>query len=182
MEGEGADGRPDQRHRRRRQRHRVRRRLQDVAVIKIDLDSTRPTFGSIVGSYKGNVDTYVDQSQLPCVDFQDQNPATYPQGLGSCAQQDLDFGASPNVFTDASGRKLVGTGQKSGVYHVFDATTMAPVWKTPVGPPSDFGGIVGSTAVDSSGIYGPITTGGYLWSLDTKGGGRWVAPVPDGVH
>ena len=152
------------------------------SVVKIDLDRTRPTFGTIVGHYKGNVDTYVDQSQLPCVDFTGNNPPWYPQGLGSCAQQDLDFGASPNVFTDSSGRKLVGAGQKSGVYHVFDAATMAPVWQTPVGPPSAFGGIVGSTAVDESGIYGPITIGGYLWSLDRTGGGRWVTPVADGVH
>jgi len=152
------------------------------SVVKIDLDSTRPTFGQIVGHYKGTVDTYVDQSKLPCVDFMDKNPATYPQGLGSCAQQDLDFGASPNVFTGANGRTLVGAGQKSGVYHVFDAATMAPVWQTPVGVPSSVGGIVGSTAVDESGIYGPITTGGYLWSLSATGGGRWVAPVADGVH
>ena len=152
------------------------------SVVKIDLDRTRPTFGTIVGHYKGNVDTYVDQSQLPCVDFTGNNPPWYPQGLGSCAQQDLDFGASPNVFTDSSGRKLVGAGQKSGVYHVFDAATMAPVWQTPVGVPTSVGGIVGSTAVDESGIYGPITTGGYLWSLSPTGGGRWVTPVADGVH
>jgi outer membrane protein assembly factor BamB/plastocyanin len=152
------------------------------AVVKIDLDQTRPTFGQIVGRYKGTVDTYVDQSKLPCVDFTGNNPPYYPQGLGSCAQQDLDFGASPNIFTDASGRKLVGAGQKSGVYHVFDADTMAPVWKTPVGVPSSVGGIVGPTAVDDSGIYGPITTGGYVWSLDKTGSPRWVTPTADGVH
>jgi polyvinyl alcohol dehydrogenase (cytochrome) len=152
------------------------------SVVKIDLDATRPTFGQIVGHYKGTVDTYVDQRQLPCIDFMDQNPATYPQGLGSCAQQDLDFGASPNLFTDAGGRQVVGAGQKSGVYHVFDATTMAPVWKTSVGVPTSVGGIVGSTAIDDSGIYGPITTGGYVWSLTGAGGYRWAAPVVDGVH
>src|SRR5437763_4047777 len=59
---------------------------------------------------------------------------------------------------------------------------MAPVWQTPVGVPTSVGGIVGSTAVDESGIYGPITTGGYLWSLSPTGGGRWVTPVADGVH
>jgi polyvinyl alcohol dehydrogenase (cytochrome) len=152
------------------------------AVLKIDLDRTRPTFGEIVGSYKGNVDEYVAMDQLPCVDFMGKNPATYPQGLGSCSDEDLDFGAAPNLFTDANGRKLVGDGQKSGVYHVFDAATMAPVWKTPVGAPSAVGGIVGSTAVDADGIYGPITTGGYLWSLDKKGTPRWATPVADGVH
>jgi outer membrane protein assembly factor BamB/plastocyanin len=153
------------------------------AVVKIDLDRSRPTFGEIVGAYKGNVDEYVPgMDQLPCVDFTGNSPPWYPQGLGSCSDADLDFGAAPNLMTDAGGRKIVGAGQKSGVYHVFDAATMAPIWKTPVGPPSSVGGIVGSTAVDPSGIYGPITVGGYLWSLDTAGGPRWASPVADGVH
>ena len=152
------------------------------SVVKIDLDRTRPTFGEIVASYKGNVDEYVAMDQLPCVDFMGHNPAAYPQGLGSCSDEDLDFGAAPNLFTDANGRKLVGAGQKSGVYHVVDAATMAGVSKTPVGAPSAVGGIVGSTAIDASGIYGPVTTGGYLWSLDRTGGPRWATPVADGVH
>jgi len=152
------------------------------SVVKIDLDRTRPTFGEIVGHYKGNVDEFVDQGQLPCIDFTGNNPPWYPQGLGSCADQDMDFGASPNLMTDASGKKIVGAGQKSGVYHVFDAATMAPLWKSTVGPPSAVGGIVGSTAVDPSGIYGPVTVGGYLWSLDNKGGYRWATPTGDGAH
>ncbi|MEY2569502.1 MAG: hypothetical protein QOE35_4031 [Actinomycetota bacterium] len=153
------------------------------AVLKIDLDQTRSTFGQIVGSYKGLVDEYVSGTDsLPCIDFTGNNPPWYPQGLGSCMDQDLDFGAAPNLFTDASGRKVVGDGQKSGVYHAFDAETMAPLWKATVGPPSSVGGIVGSTAVDGSGIYGPITVGGYVWSVGQAGGYRWATPVADGVH
>jgi plastocyanin len=153
------------------------------AVLKIDLDQTRPTFGEIVASYKGLVDEYADGTDsLPCIDFTGNNPPWYPQGLGSCMDQDLDFGAAPNLFTDATGRKVVGDGQKSGVYHAMDADTMAPLWKTYVGPPSSVGGIVGSTAVDPSGIYGPITTGGYVWSVDRAGGYRWATPSADGVH
>jgi polyvinyl alcohol dehydrogenase (cytochrome) len=152
------------------------------AVLKIDLDQTRPTFGEIVGSYKGDVDEYVSTEGLPCVDFTGNNPPWYPQGVGSCMDQDLDFGAAPNLFTDANGRTVVGAGQKSGVYHAFDAETMAPLWKTPVGPPSAVGGIVGSTAIDGSGIYGPITVGGYIWSISPTGGYRWVSPAADGVH
>ena len=152
------------------------------SVVKIDLDQTRPTFGEIVGHFKGNGDTYVDQSKLPCIDFQDQNPAAYPQGLGSCAQQDLDFGASPNFFLDTAGNKVVGIGQKSGVYYGIDADTMGFKWKATFSAPSSVGGIVGSTAVDASGIYGPVTVAGYLWSLDHKFGFRWATPVADGVH
>jgi polyvinyl alcohol dehydrogenase (cytochrome) len=152
------------------------------AVVKIDLDRTRATFGEIVGSYKGNPDEYfTGTDQLPCVDFTGNNPPWYPQGLGSCGDQDLDFGAAPNLFVQG-GRKLVGAGQKSGVYHVFDADTMAPVWTQFVGPPSSVGGIVGSTAVDADGIYGPVTVGGYVWSVPRGGGFRWGTPTADGVH
>ena len=55
--------------------------------------------------------------------------------------------------------------------------------KTIVGPPSAVGGIVGSTAVEGNAVYGPITIGGYLWSIDRHDGApRWAMPVADGAH
>jgi len=154
------------------------------AVLKFDIDRESPTFGQIIGSYKGNVDEYIPQfSELPCYDFPGNNPPFYPQGLGSCGDIDMDFGSSPNLFKDAGGRKLVGAGQKSGVYHVFDAKTMEPVWSQIVGPPGAFGGIVGSTAYDGQNIFGPITIPGYVWSISGAGGGfRWAGAVGDGLH
>src|SRR5947209_20255279 len=78
---------------------------------------------------------------------------------------------------------MVGASQKSGVYHAFSATTMKQAWKSIVGPPSSVGGIVGSTAYDGRSIYGPITLGGYVWSLDRASGSpRWLAPIGDGAH
>jgi hypothetical protein len=95
----------------------------------------------------------------------------------------MDFGASPNLFTDAKGRKLVGAGQKSGVYHVIDAKTMKPVWTQIVGPPTAVGGIVGSTAIDGDAVYGPVTAPGYVWSIKRGDGSyRWVGPIGDGAH
>jgi polyvinyl alcohol dehydrogenase (cytochrome) len=155
------------------------------AVLKIDLDRAHPTFGEIVASYKGTVDEYVPGfSDLPCYDFDGNNPPYYPQGVGQCGDIDLDFGASPNLFTDpATGRTLVGAGQKSGVYHVFDADTMKPVWTAIVGPPTPFGGIVGSTAFDGASVYGPVTAPGHLWSLARADGSvRWLSPTLDGAH
>jgi plastocyanin len=154
------------------------------AVLKFDIDRSSPTFGQIVGSYKGDIDEYAPGfSQLPCYDFPGNDPPFYPQGLGSCGDIDLDFGSSPNLITGPGGRKLVGAGQKSGVYHVFDAKTMKPVWKQIVGPPTSVGGIVGSTAYDGGAVYGPITVPGYTWSLAANDGGyRWVGPVGDGAH
>jgi outer membrane protein assembly factor BamB/plastocyanin len=154
------------------------------SVLKFDIDRSSPRFGQITGNYKGDIDEYVPGlSQLPCYDFPGNNAPYYPQGLGSCGDIDLDFGASPNLITGPGGRKLVGAGQKSGVYHVFDAKTMKPVWKQIVGPPTSVGGIVGSTAYDGGAVYGPITVPGYTWSLAASNGAhRWIGPVGDGAH
>jgi polyvinyl alcohol dehydrogenase (cytochrome) len=154
------------------------------AVLRFDLNRKSPSFGQITGSYKGNVDEYYGGfSELPCVDFTGNNPPYYPQGIGSCSDLDLDFGSAPNLFRGADGRKLVGAGQKSGVYHVFDAETMKPVWSQVVGPPGSLGGIVGSTAHDGQTAYGPITIPGYAWALDAETGAhKWFAPIADGAH
>jgi plastocyanin len=95
----------------------------------------------------------------------------------------MDFGAAPNLFTDSSGRELVGEGQKSGFYHVMDAKTMKPVWQQITGVPSSVGGIVGSTALDGQAVYGPDTIPGYVWSLSRERGDiRWFGPISDGLH
>jgi polyvinyl alcohol dehydrogenase (cytochrome) len=161
------------------------------SIIKVDLrrhlgDPTQPNpdFGKIVDNYKGQIDEYVPgYSGLPCFDIPGNPAPYYPQGIGQCGDLDLDFGASPNLFKDGSGNTLVGAGQKSGVYHVAKADTMDPVWSSIVGPPSAVGGIVGSTAFDGSNIFGPITVGGYLWSVQKADGlPRWLSPVADGAH
>ena len=153
------------------------------AILKIDLDRHSRRFGDIIGVYDGTPEEYQTAAQqLPCVDIPGNPAPYYPQGAGACGDMDLDFGASPNLVR-AGGRLLVGAGQKSGYYHLVDARTMKGVWHTLVGPPSSLGGIVGSTAYDGKAIYGPITLGGYLWSLDRATGmQRWAAPVADGAH
>ena len=153
------------------------------AVLEFDVDRASPRFGEIIGSYKGNVDVYVKPFQdLPCVNPAGNPAPYYPQGVGSCGYIDMDFGASPNLFKNSAGRTLVGAGQKSGVYHVFDEKTLKPVWTQITGPPTQFGGIVGSTAVDGQAIYGPDTIPGYVWSLSTTGSMRWIGPISDGLH
>jgi outer membrane protein assembly factor BamB len=154
------------------------------AILRFDLDRKSNTFGEITGAYKGTVDEYIPSfSQLPCYDIPGNPPPYYPQGIGQCGDIDMDFGASPNLFTDAKGRKVVGTGQKSGVYHAIDAKTMKPVWTQITGAPTAVGGIVGSTAVDGDAVYGPDTVPGYIWSLKRADGSfRWVGPIADGAH
>jgi polyvinyl alcohol dehydrogenase (cytochrome) len=153
------------------------------AVLKLAIDRDRRNFGKILAFGEGTPEEYLEAfSDTPCIDFPGNVPP-YPTGLGECTDLDLDFGASPNLFRGPDGRKLVGAGQKSGVYHVFDAQTMEPVWSTAVGPPSYVGGIVGSTAYDGESVYGPITVPGYAWSLSGDDGAyRWIAPIGDGLH
>jgi len=153
------------------------------AILKIDLRRSSKTFGGIVASYKGNVDQYTQTlqalSQTPlCVASQDTpDPVDDPV----CGQLDLDFGAAPNLFS-ASGRMLVGDLQKSGVYHVADATTMAPVWNTIVGASCQVCNAA-STAATRGAVYGESTPVGFEFSLDgASGAQRWATPVGDVVH
>jgi polyvinyl alcohol dehydrogenase (cytochrome) len=157
------------------------------ALLAIDMDRDSPTFGKIIDSYKGTIDRYVPPAvtQPRCVDIPD---GVVTAGGGyveskACGEFDLDIGASPNIFFDDRGRKLVGVGQKSGVYHVVDAETLEPVWDALVGVPSEVGGIVGSTAYDGERIVGPHTLAGYLFSLEKNTGDtQWLAPVADAIH
>ncbi len=150
------------------------------SIIKIDLDHRRPTFGRIVGHYKGTPDTYVEglDEQPVC---RNAPPTFYPANALPCAHLDLDFGASPNLF-EVDGRLRVGELQKSGVYHVADAETMEGVWSTPIAPPC-FPCNASTSAVADGRIFAVGTPPGQLVALDAAGGSPlWVYPVASGLH
>jgi polyvinyl alcohol dehydrogenase (cytochrome) len=140
------------------------------------------TFGTIVDVYKGNEDHYYPglHRQPAC----DQVPTTAVWSP-TCVQLDLDFGASPSLFSITVGTKtetLVGDLQKSGVYHAAYADTMAPAWTQIVGTP----GVPlnsSSPAVDGSMIYTAAQVPGQLFGLSKdQGRYRWVSPLPDATH
>jgi outer membrane protein assembly factor BamB len=131
------------------------------ALLKIDLDASRPTFGTVVASYKSNIYEKVPQ----------------------VAQADtaFDFGASPNLFSDAQGRKLVGDLQRAGVYHGLDRTTMQGAWTSVLGPTIPLGNA--STATVAGGAVFATLDPGTLFSLDaTSGVYRWASATADGVR
>lgn len=156
------------------------------AILKIDLDPSRSTFGEIVASYQGNVDQYSSAlqtlSQTPACEVSADPSVPDPLDDPVCGQLDLDFGAAANLFTNSDGTELVGDLQKSGVYHVADAATMKPAWTALVGASCQACNAA-STAFDGSSIYGVGTPGGTMFSLarDT-GSASWLSPVGDGVH
>jgi outer membrane protein assembly factor BamB len=155
------------------------------AILKIDVNPSRATFGQIVASYEGNVDQYTatlqELSHSPaCEATADEVPD--PLDNPVCGQLDLDFGAAANLFTTSDGTKVVGDLQKSGVYHVANAKTMGPVWTALVGP-SCFACNAASTAFDGSSVEGVATPGGTMFSLDRNmGTTNWLSPVADGLH
>lgn len=65
---------------------------------------------------------------------------------------DYDFGAGPQLF-EAGGRKLVGAGQKSGVFYVWDRATGEPVWSHTVGYGQVGGGIHAEGSIGADRVF-----------------------------
>jgi polyvinyl alcohol dehydrogenase (cytochrome) len=125
-------------------------------------------------------------------------------GQGNCptgAGPDYDFGSGVNLFTinrSNGSETVVGAGQKSGIYSVFDAATGQLVWNKQVGPGSGFGGIEWGSATDGNRIYvaisnlygipytlvpsGQVDTAGSWSALDAATGNiLWQTADPNGA-
>lgn len=89
----------------------------------------------------------------------------YPPPGGNCPDpgRDFDFGSHPNIFKIGN-RLVVGAGQKSGVYHLLDATTGGIVWQTRL-----------STPVPSLPIPGSESLQGIQWGASYDGRRLYVA-------
>lgn len=104
--------------------NKAREARHSNALIKVDVDRDRETFGDVVGYYKGQLD----------------------EG------QDVDFGGSPTMFRDADGNLLVGALQKSGVFHAAFADTMDQAWWRRLAEPIALGSS-GSAGNDGDNVY-----------------------------
>ncbi|WP_328854045.1 PQQ-binding-like beta-propeller repeat protein [Microbispora hainanensis] len=102
---------------------------------------------------------------------------------------DYDFAEGGHLYTvpgpGGLPRLVVGAGQKSGVYWLFDARTGKTIWKRQVGPGGTHGGIEWGSATDGRRIYlsnantshvaytlpdGTVTTNGIFFALDAVTG------------
>ena len=112
-----------------------------------------------------------------------QLPAEHCAGMADGTNIDWDFGSSPNLFT-IGGRTVVGIGQKSGVYHVFDAATGQIVWQrqTSTAQPNGGGmGILWGTAYDGRRLYVATSMAkpGTLFGINPATGEiLWRTPNP----
>lgn len=116
-----------------------------------------------------DVDTWHSLCNGEPADQQEYCP-NFPEGTAL----DFDLGATANVFT-AGARRLIGIGQKSGVYHVLDARTGEIVWQRQLGKPMVSGGLGGiqwGSSYDGRRLYIAtyIAEPGALFALDPATG------------
>jgi polyvinyl alcohol dehydrogenase (cytochrome) len=120
---------------------------------------------------------------------------------------DYDFGSSPNLFTTTnpvtgSPERLVGAGQKSGIYWALHPSDGKLAWRTRIGPGGMGGGIEWGSAVGGARIYsaeadtghtaytlagsGPyaghtVTSGSWTALNPATGAIAWQTPDPQGA-
>jgi outer membrane protein assembly factor BamB len=127
------------------------------AIVKIDLDRTRSTFGTIVGARKGTPD------DPPYVD--------------------VDFGGGGATLTkDANGREIAVQIQKSGWVHAaYTGGKMHAAWSTLVSPVANTGSTVGNytgITTDGTNLFTVGAWPGQVFSLNAATGAiNWVTPI-----
>ncbi|RKS76918.1 polyvinyl alcohol dehydrogenase (cytochrome) [Actinomadura pelletieri DSM 43383] len=126
-----------------------------------------------------DVDTWRRECTSPSPEDQQYCP-----NLKDGTALDFDLGATPNIFT-AGGKRLIGIGQKVGVYHVLDASTGEIVWQRQLSEPMPGGGLSGiqwGTSYDGERLYVATYMGnpGTLYAIDPANGHIiWKTPNPE---
>ncbi|MGH2914358.1 MAG: PQQ-binding-like beta-propeller repeat protein [Solirubrobacteraceae bacterium] len=145
------------------------------AVVALDLTTGRIVWGHKIQGW--------DAWNVACLTG-DAPGATW---CPSPASPDFDFGgSSPNLFLarGANGQfqKLVGDGQKSGIYWAFDIATGNVVWDRLLGPGTSLGGLEWGSAYDGQRIYtaeaDPFEIPYTLADGQAVSGGSWAALNP----
>lgn len=136
------------------------------ALVALNIDT-----GQLRWSYKAQVDTFTTLCDA------------YPNFAGYCPQaangtdHDWDMSASPNLFRIGD-REVVGIGEKSSVYRVFDALTGELIWSRQLTPapmanaPGGSAGIQWGTSYDGKRLYVAtwLAKPGVLYALDPATG------------
>jgi polyvinyl alcohol dehydrogenase (cytochrome) len=129
-----------------------------------------------------------DDWTVACISGDKPGTGNCPQGAGP----DYDFAPGPNEFSIAGVGQVIGAGQKSGAYSVFDADSGKLIWSRFVGPGSPLGGMEWGTATDDRRIYVAISNfdkqkykagdaGSWAALNKTTGAIEWQVPDPNGT-
>jgi polyvinyl alcohol dehydrogenase (cytochrome) len=150
------------------------------SVMALDMDT-----GAIKWAQRHIAD---DDWNVACLFGDKPGQGNCPQGAGP----DYDFAPGQNEFSIPGVGQVIGAGQKSGVYSVFDADNGKLIWSRLVGPGSAFGGMEWGTAVDGQRIYVAIANfnkdkykagdaGSWAALNKTTGAIEWQIPDPNGT-
>ena len=154
----------------------------DNAIIKLDLDRHRKTFGKIVKTYKGVPDAIVSQAyDTPACQILGPVMPAQNYAYLECAQQDADFAAGPTLFT-YKGRQLLAEMQKDGTLHVVDTKTMKAVWTKTIGVNNNAEGTGGNgsqVSYDGKRIYAAFNPGSLVALDPGTGEIDWVTPAQE---
>lgn len=151
------------------------------SIVKVDADRRSPSLGKVLGVYRGVGERYVDEHSP--YDF-DQSPVCQTFGgpddpaggsstssSNSCGELDLDFGASPTLFS-VDGTQMVADLQKAGVFHAVYAKNMEGAWRQTLAPPSALGNAA-TGAWDGESLF-VSANGGNSFSFDSAGLPNWT--------
>ena len=145
------------------------------SVLALDTETGKPRWTRKMT----DVDTWRQECNSPSPEDQQYCP-NLPDGTAL----DFDLGAAPNVFT-AGGRRLIGIGQKLGVYHVLDADTGEIVWQRQLSEPMPGGGLSGiqwGSSFDGQRLYVAtyMANPGTLYAINPADGHIiWKTPNPE---
>jgi outer membrane protein assembly factor BamB len=156
----------------------TRQHAYNNAILKIDADPRRSSFGTVVASYKGisehaDLDDVVGYPNNPlCGQVAGAPDVDLPtffdtSASAECLELDLDFGASP-LLHRVNGKLRVSALQKAGVFHSVDAGSMTAAWRFFVGPGGAFQDA--GTATVSRGRVVVGATPNLLLGLDPRRG------------
>jgi len=150
------------------------------SMLALDMDT-----GAIKWARRHILD---DDWNVSCIAGDKPGQGNCPRGAGP----DYDFAPGPNEFMLPGVGQVVGAGQKSGIYSVFDADNGKLIWSRFVGPGSPLGGMEWGTATDDQRIYVAISNfdkqkykagdaGSWAALNKTTGAIEWQIPDPNGT-
>lgn len=159
----------------------VKQHDYNQAILKIDVDRKSPSFLEVLDSYKGVGERYIDE-QSPynfddsptCTMFggaDDPTGGTSTSSSNACLELDLDFGASPTLFTK-DGKQMVADLQKAGVFHAVNTKDMSGAWTHTLSWPSVLGNAA-TSAWDGTNLY-VTANGGNMFSFNDLGDITWA--------
>jgi len=114
---------------------------------------------------------WAQQTYHDDVEFQ---PCATPQDPMKCKHgPDYDFGSSPVLANLPNGKRILMTGQKSGVVHGMDPDNAGKIlWQTRIGKGGYEGGIEFGMATDGKLLYAPLSDFRFTVAVNGEAGAR----------